>query len=309
MQSLTTRTRIFESPLGSVDHLECVNRDRRKSPEGFSPEFQICLPYDGLFVWHVGNDDVVAEANQVLFVSGGEAFQVSQPIGGRYRELIITPAVSILAELAQTTDTRLSTHPLFAGRSHHAHPRLQQLRARLQYCTASGEGDGLAADELVAQLLCCAFQIKARAASTGPATRRLIRRTKLYLEAFVSHPLRLHDISRAVDASPAYLTDAFRRVEGVPLHKYLVQLRLAKALTELPHRNDLTALALDLGFSSHSHFAASFRRAFGSTPSAFRHIAGGIGPKRQKLDSRPARGRPTVSSQNNGLVESSPRTT
>jgi AraC-like DNA-binding protein len=49
-----------------------------------------------------------------------------------------------------------------------------------------------------------------------------------------------------------------------------VQLRLARALIELPHANDLTQLALDLGFSSHSHFAASFRRAFGSTPSAFR---------------------------------------
>jgi AraC-like DNA-binding protein len=38
----------------------------------------------------------------------------------------------------------------------------------------------------------------------------------------------------------------------------------------LPHASDLTALAFDLGFSSHSHFSAAFRRAFGCTPSAFR---------------------------------------
>jgi hypothetical protein len=50
------------------------------------------------------------------------------------------------------------------------------------------------------------------------------------------------------------LTTAFRRTEGVPLHRYLTQLRLAQALVELPHASDLTALALDLGFSSHSHF-------------------------------------------------------
>jgi AraC-like DNA-binding protein len=33
---------------------------------------------------------------------------------------------------------------------------------------------------------------------------------------------------------------------------------------------DLTTLALNLGFSSHSHFSAVFRRAFGLTPSQFR---------------------------------------
>jgi AraC family transcriptional regulator len=50
----------------------------------------------------------------------------------------------------------------------------------------------------------------------------------------------------------------------------VTQLRLARALAELPHTDDLTTLALDVGFSSHSHFSAAFRRAFGMTPSQFR---------------------------------------
>jgi AraC-like DNA-binding protein len=33
---------------------------------------------------------------------------------------------------------------------------------------------------------------------------------------------------------------------------------------------DITGLALDLGFSSHSHFTDVFRREFGSTPSEIR---------------------------------------
>jgi AraC-like DNA-binding protein len=56
----------------------------------------------------------------------------------------------------------------------------------------------------------------------------------------------------------------------VPLQRYVTQLRLARALIELPDSDDLTALALDLGFSSHSHFTLAFRRAFGCTPSRFR---------------------------------------
>ena len=92
------------------------------------------------------------------------------------------------------------------------------------------------------------------------STRRLLVRTKAYLEAQLAEPIRLADVSGAVGASPAYLTSVFRQVEGVPLHRYLTQLRLARALVELPHADDLTALAFDVGFSSHSHFSATFRR-------------------------------------------------
>jgi AraC family transcriptional regulator len=63
-------------------------------------------------------------------------------------------------------------------------------------------------------------------------------------------------------------------VEGAALHEYITQLRLARALAEIPHTDDLTTLALDVGFSSHSHFSAAFRRAFGMTPSQFRDTSG-----------------------------------
>ena len=107
----------------------------------------------------------------------------------------------------------------------------------------------------------------------GVGTRLLLRRAKEVLEAEFATPIRLHHVARAVGASPAYLTDLFRRLEGVSMHRYVAQLRLARALVELPHADDLTALALDVGFSSHSHFSASFRRAFGCTPSQFREAA------------------------------------
>ena len=73
-----------------------------------------------------------------------------------------------------------------------------------------------------------------------------VARTKEFLDAHVSIPLELSDIATAVVASPAYLTHAFSRTEGVPLRRYLLQLRLARALIELSHTNDLTVLALRL---------------------------------------------------------------
>ena len=65
-------------------------------------------------------------------------------------------------------------------------------------------------------------------------------------------------------------TQVFQQVEGVPLYRYQLQLRLARALDLLPECADLMALALDLGFSNHSHFATAFRQAYGRSPSAFR---------------------------------------
>jgi AraC-like DNA-binding protein len=48
-----------------------------------------------------------------------------------------------------------------------------------------------------------------------------------------------------------------------------LRLRLAQALDRLPREDDLSALAHELGFSSHSHFASAFRQTYGRSPSEF----------------------------------------
>jgi AraC-like DNA-binding protein len=58
-------------------------------------------------------------------------------------------------------------------------------------------------------------------------------------------------------------------VEGLPLYRYHLRLRLARALDLIAEREDLSDLAQDLGFSSHSHFSAAFRQAYGISPSEF----------------------------------------
>ena len=148
---------------------------------------------------------------------------------------------------------------------------MQILRTRfLHVCRAAGSTD-LERDEAMLQVLRHAVRAGVSASEpTRAASARLVRRAKEFLHTNVTRKIRLAEIARAAGASPAYLTDLFRRTEGVSLHRYLVHLRLSRALVALPQSNDLTALALDVGFSSHSHFTAAFRRAYGTTPSAFR---------------------------------------
>jgi AraC family transcriptional regulator len=253
-----------------VEDLRSPGVGLRKSKESFSGDFQVCLPYRGLFVWHVGNDEVVGDANQVLFVASGESYHLSQPLPSEYAELIITPDLALLAEITGGCNVPVSSHPLFQRRSRRADLSLQHQRTRFLHRALRPDWSGLAAEDSVIRLLRSALESNVGRPAPGRRTRHLIGRTKEFLEANLANPIRLTDVARAVGASPAYLTDVFRRAEGVPLHRYLMQLRLARALVELHHTNDLTTLSLDLGFSSHSHFTSVFRRAFGCTPSQFR---------------------------------------
>ena len=169
-------------------------------------------------------------------------------------------------------------HPLFRRRSWPASPRLQTVRVQfLHWATRGAHVAEFEAEEQVVMLLRSALHVESEpSASCGPSTARLIRRAKEFLQAEHANAIRLIDVAQAVNASPTYLTDTFRRVEGTSLHRYLTRLRLARALDELPQAADLTRLALELGFSSHSHFTAQFRHAFGRTPSEFRATTRGL---------------------------------
>jgi AraC family transcriptional regulator len=86
-----------------------------------------------------------------------------------------------------------------------------------------------------------------------------------------AEPLTLDAIGRAVGCSVYSLCRSFRAVTGRSIHAYRDQLRLRSALERLEGgERDLTRLALDLGYSSHSHFTANFRTVFGTLPSLAR---------------------------------------
>jgi AraC family transcriptional regulator len=263
-----TRSRVAQHGLGLVETLDVTGpREAKPHADSYSPDYQVCLPYRGAFVWHVGRDDVVADPNRVLFVTGDEAFRVSRPVDGGFAELIVTVRPELVAQLTEVAVRRLPRQASFHERSRLASPTLQRLAIELLH---GQRHDDLLGEERLVEFLRVALACAPPAAAVSPSTRRLIGRAKAFLAAHLSAPVRLEHVARASGTTAAYLTTVFRRVEGQTLHKYLVQLRLARALVELPDTADITTLAADLGFANHSHFTAVFRRAFGCTPSAFR---------------------------------------
>lgn len=103
----------------------------------------------------------------------------------------------------------------------------------------------------------------------------------------------LTEMARGAGVGLVTLCAAFKQATGSSIHAYRLDLRLKMALERLEDAAaDLTAIALDLGFDSHSHFSFHFRKRFGVPPSRMRRDLSRFGLVRLKeRDSARARRR------------------
>jgi AraC-like DNA-binding protein len=153
-------------------------------------------------------------------------------------------------------------------------PRAQALVALLRHSLENGSIEQLEAESLMLTLVCRSLGPRTSHESGATHARhRLANRVKVLLASDLSRRWTLAEIAAEIGGSPVYLTQVFQQVEGLPLYRYHLRLRLARALDQIPRYEDLSALAAELGFSSHSHFAAAFRQAYGRSPTAFKRSA------------------------------------
>jgi AraC family transcriptional regulator len=265
-----SRTTLFASPLLELADVRCRGTCRHRSAEECTHAAQLILPYRGTFVRHLGAKAMLADANQVLFFGAGQPHQVSHPVEGGDASLVLTLAPATLAALADTGGVDAQGERFRRDRRTLT-PQAQLRRACVAARLARGEAGELEAEVRLLELARDALleSPPPRRAPTR-ATLQLVERVKLRLAQADGQRLSLARIGADVGASPVYLTQVFRDLEGVPLYRYQAQLRLAQALERLPGCDDLSALALELGFASHSQFATRFRAAYGLTPSQWR---------------------------------------
>lgn len=81
-------------------------------------------------------------------------------------------------------------------------------------------------------------------------------------------------LARIANLSPFHLCHVFRQLVGTSIYGYVLHERLAHSLDAIfDGGDDITAVALHAGFSSHSHFTARFKGFFGCTPAALRRTS------------------------------------
>ena len=238
------------------------------------------FPRESVWIQHEGGRPFVADANTVTYYNAGQRYRRSRlsAWGDRCEWFAFTPQVVCDALAVHEPAAKDRPDRPFSFSHGPADPEsyLQQ-RLIVEHVKRERRPDRLYVEEGALEVLgrvsTCAYEhhvtpLRAAAgrhdADFAEAARDVIaRRFRL--------DLSLADVAAAVGTSVFHLARVFRRRTGFSMHRYRNQLRMRAALEALRDpRVDLSHLALELGFSSHSHFTETFRRTFGQTPSQFR---------------------------------------
>lgn len=87
----------------------------------------------------------------------------------------------------------------------------------------------------------------------------------------LNEPLRAEDVAKVVGLHPNYALNLFTDVMRVPMHKFVVRMRLIRARYLLfEGTRSIENVAYESGFSALSQFYVQFRNAYGLTPRQMR---------------------------------------
>lgn len=276
---------LYSSPVVSVRDYCCRAGRGGPAAEECSANNDLVLMRRGAFTKHFGRQTFTADVNQAVFFSKGSTYRVSHPADCGDQGAVFTLSPQVLNDVVREFDPAIDDRPerpfpcVTSPCDSRAFWRQHELLARLKEAAtapidplwADATALELAADVIQAALARHGSPRRRRRPSTQAAHAEQAEAAKSYLAKRLGESITLDQVARAVHASPFHLARVFRERTGVPIHRYLTRLRLRAAVERLAGgESNLAGLALELGFSSHSHFADAFRREFGRSPSRVR---------------------------------------
>jgi AraC-like DNA-binding protein len=289
------------TPLVRVSRWRCHERTHGLTEERRQFWRVIAFVHAGAYEMSGPRGRGLVDPLHVAFFRPAEPYRTSHPCGlGDHGSAIVLREDLfddiLRARFPEASDRPLRLHvtgpcPTRVLRRHRAMLRGLDSKRGIEATAVEETVIGLA-DELVAALADerrSAGQRECRGTPDGSAVHRdLAEEAKAFLGSAFRQRVRLESIAARLEVSPAHLCRVFRKTTGWSLHGYLTRLRLRAALEPLAAgERDLSGLALDLGFSSHSHFTSAFRREFGLSPSAWRGTGRkGAGPRPSRSPDR-----------------------
>ena len=95
----------------------------------------------------------------------------------------------------------------------------------------------------------------------------LIRRLRDYVVAHLDEPIEVEALADIAGRSPFHFTRVFTRSVGMTPHRYVVHLRLQRAIELVREgRSGLAEIAARTGFADQSHLSRWMRRVLGVSP-------------------------------------------
>jgi len=283
---------LFSSPLVEIGKFRVRPGDPRFHDSGPIERHILVFPRTPVWIRHEGQPPFLADSDVVTYYNRGQVYRRDSVSGMPDRcEWFAFPApvlASALADSDPAAAERLACP--FSFRKGPGDPRSYYEQRRLVEALSGAPGvappDAMEVEETVLRLLgrllpaaCRAAGMRARGAprpaGADRADRELVENAKAELSRSLGAPAKLAEVAMRLAVSPFRLCRTFRRETGSTVHRYRNRLRLAASLELLRQaRGGVTDVALSLGFSSHSHFTAAFRREYGGTPREIRRVSG-----------------------------------
>lgn len=231
------------------------------------------LPFAGVFAKHEApGRHVVGTPSHAVFIAADAPYRIAFPgsIGDRAITLRFDRAL-VPEALDRRAGERLGSQGLLSAE---AMMRRDHLRRRASDpCAERFEIETLGID-LLDLCLAALRGVPTSQPATHLRRSRAVERVK---EAVAVAPARgwtIANLAKIANLSAFHLCHVFRELTGVSIYDYVLRERLAQALEAVLDGDDITTIALEAGFASHSHFTARFKRFFGATPSALRQSIG-----------------------------------
>ncbi len=262
---------LFASPLVKVQDSICTSGRSGRGDVKADDTTHIALIRRGCFDYHLGSRTCFADSSTAIVYDEGAEFCTSHPTDGGDDCTVFTLEAEQMAELfgSRRRDEHVEYRMSLAAQAGHlsAHAALKR-----------HGGDRLSAEEIALGLLQTVSDNSVLAASSGAAAarrRRIVDAAKRFINAQLDSNIGLAEVAREVGCSPYHLMRLVRSGTGQSLRGYRSRLRIATAMDRLAQgEGDIAGLAVELGFSSHSHLSNTFRSLLGVTPGDLRHAFG-----------------------------------
>ncbi len=230
----------------------------------------------------VGARRISSDPSQVLLLRGRSFFTLRhRRCTGPPCAITVTLSRNALRSLRSFSRSEMArVRELFSNQLARRGPEIQK-KAQLLFL-ASKAAHGETRRDVDDRILDLFREVVRRTRSSKVAKtpwRREVQHIRLVLSSRLETPPGLEELATGVGCSRYHLCRIFKQETGLTIRQYLHRLRLHEAVLRMAEgeAEDLSGLAFELGYASHSHFTGRFRRYYGVTPSTFREQLHSVG--------------------------------
>lgn len=274
----STSETLFRGAHGAAGEFRCPRDHPNFAREGRIRGFEIAFPRTAVRIRRTDRPEFVADANLVTLYNRDQAYErAALDLRGDNCDWLAVDEATARELVARFDPAAAQAAAPFRYACAPGAPLLSLRARRLFDRLRASTVDELETEE---EILGIFDEVLDRAYSAAgtlfrapvPPCHAAVGRARELLALHFRAAWTLGDLAKACGLSSFRLARLFRETTGSSLHAARIRLRLHAALERLGEapRTELTDLALELGFSSHAHFSASFKQAFGISPSQMR---------------------------------------